>query len=609
MTADPRHPSAPRFDHPSWLALAVAAAVLIPRTALVSRAHSEYWDDQPHLAQGLAFFLRTHIRVFRNDPPLGQALMALPMLAAGCVPESPDRYHARLAALAVTDPAAAEARRGLDPPYTAVLYDQPLRPETISLLVAVWKAILFLPGAMLVFHWCRRLYGLRSAWLGLALVLVEPTVAGHVAPAAPDLLGAQGILFACYFAWRHFASPSRRRLVAAGVATAAALLTKHTAAILPFVVTAYALAWHVRARRRRSPVDAAIPATTRGLLNQLFAVGIVTAGSIWALTGFDVSPPARHGPVVRAVYSETFSFRADLVNGALMRPWPAGYYIGSLRTAQDHAGEGHPAYLLGRHSTHGWWYYFPVVATYKVPLGVAAVLLLGLASLRRVPPAWDELPLALAALAWTLFLCLQQMNIGWRHFLPAYLPMLVLATRCLAPGRPSASPPRRSVVPSLAWVCVAAAAIHVHAYHPDYLSYVNLPRRDAHLAISDSNIDWGQALKQARAWLEANPPPPGRTVWLDYFGNLERRSAGYYLGDRVRQVDRGRGADAPRDGLLIVSPVYLVGLYDKTDRYRWLRDAERTHPAAKPVAVIGHCLRVYDLDRLRAAGVTPPSGP
>ena len=36
------------------LAVFVAACVVVPRTALVSRAHSECWDDEYHLSLGLS---------------------------------------------------------------------------------------------------------------------------------------------------------------------------------------------------------------------------------------------------------------------------------------------------------------------------------------------------------------------------------------------------------------------------------------------------------------------------------------------------------------------------------------------------------------------------
>src|SRR5207248_651587 len=117
--------------------------------------------------------------------------------------------------------------------------------------------------------------------------------------------------------------------------------------------------------------------------------------------------------------------------------------------------------------------------------------------------------------------------------------------------------------------------------------YINAPRHKPYLAISDSNVDWGQSLKQVRRWID-DQTANGRPIYLRYFGTGDVR---HYLGDRVNLL----GADdpPPTGGLLIISPVYEAGLYDPRDAYADLRSHE-------PVAVIGHCMRVYDLDRLGA---------
>src|SRR5215207_10761452 len=71
-----------------WLAVLITAAVVLPRTRLISRAHSTYWDDQYHLIRGLEFLRggRDDIELRYNDPPLGEALLALPMWVMGGKP-------------------------------------------------------------------------------------------------------------------------------------------------------------------------------------------------------------------------------------------------------------------------------------------------------------------------------------------------------------------------------------------------------------------------------------------------------------------------------------------------------------------------------------------
>jgi hypothetical protein len=342
--------------------------------------------------------------------------------------------------------------------------------------------------------------------------------------------------------------------------------------ITPGVVALFAAAYWLRDRR----VDLA-HASPRRRLNQLLAGALVAAAFIWPLTLFDVSRPSDHGPVASAVYTEKFSFTADVVNGALGRPWPAGVYVGSLRGGQFRA-DGHPSYLWGQVSRHGWWYYFLAVALYKVPLGVVLVIAVAAASLWYVRPRFDELPLALAAVCWGVFLTAGGIHIGFRHFLPAYVPVLMLCARCAAVQWK----PARWV----AWAGVAATAVHVALWHPDYVSYVNFPRDKPYLAISDSNVDWGQSLKQVRRWLDEHAQG-GRPVSIGYFGNMENRSVRHYLPG-VRQL--GEDEPAPKGGLLIISPVWVAGAYGQ-EQYAFLRG--RT-----PDAVIGHSMLVYDLDRL-----------
>jgi hypothetical protein len=528
-----------RFDRQLWLAVAVACLVLLPRAILIAGAHSECYDDEYHLLRGARFIMGGLAGMAQSDPPLGEGLTALPVALVN------DR-----------------------PGWSGGLYDHSWRPEAILLLVAIWRSLLFLPALIVAFHWCRRIYGLRSAWLALALLLVEPTFAAHIPLAALDALGVAGVLIACFLCWRYFERPSGGRMAAAAIGTAGALLLKHTAIILPAVAFGYAILWWVvRPRLEGEGWRAwrlAVPSRARQV-----ALGLVIGCvALWALTLFDMSPPdlppdwPSSGALTRL----------------LDRPLPGGLYLGSIFRANWHAKAGHPSYLFGERSMSGWWYYFPVVMTYKVPIGVGILLLLGILSVARVRPRFAEWGLFLPMLLWTGLMLATRINIGLRHFLPAYVFILLLACRCVA---------GESRIPSrIAWPALALAALHVLSFHPDYISYINFPRDRPYLAISDSNVDWGQSLKQVRAWIDRNPQP-GREIHLLYFGDRNSpKRIRHYLGDRVLPV--GRREPIPTRGLLIASPVRVAGPFDRADLYAPLR-------RLTPIDVIGHSMLVYDL--------------
>ena len=519
-----------------WVAL-VSLAVLVPRGLLISRAHSDCIDTKYHVDRGVAFWRGAIAGRELNDPPLGEALLALPLV--------------------VTRSFAA------DPTAEPSIYGHELSPEALCHLIAVWKSLLLVPMVLVSFAWCRDLYGPGAGWLAVALLLIEPTLAAHTPVAALDSIGTTTIVIACFFAWRWVERPNLLRWSAMVFAAAVALCVKHTAIILPGVIGGYALlCWVVRARHSTASL-------ARRVL-MLGAAGVASLLLIWPLMGFDVSTPYHE--------SIDYPWPDNRLTRALHRPLPAGMYIRSVVDGYVHNAAGHAAYLRGKYGTDGWWYYFPVVATYKVPVGMLALFAAAVVSLVVVRPRFAEWSLLVPMVAWAAFMMHARINIGFRHFLPVVVFGLMLASRVAA-----TTSARWRVT---AWASALIAAAHVLSYHPDYLSYVNFARARPWLEISDSNIDWAQSLKQAAAW--ARQQPKDRPISLIYFG-IPEAGEHYMAGSGVTIADVW---DPPTEGLLVISPVRLVAVYD------YDRDAPLTAMLRdmRPREVIGHCLLVYDLD-------------
>jgi hypothetical protein len=537
-------------DGPFCAAVLVAILVLVPRSWHVAANSSPCRDDQYHLTHGL-WMLGAADTGTLNDPPLGEAILALPLRIAGVNTE-----HGR---------------------RPDVIFDQRISPQAILEIVAVWKALLFVPAVAIVFCWCRQLYGTASAWLAVALMLVEPTIAGHLPVAALDTLALEAVIVASFAVWRYVQSPSMMRLAIAAIFVAVALLVKHTAA--PVVVSAVIVVL-IAARRRGESMRRAV--------NAVAVAGIICLVSIWVLCGFDFSKPAELGYLSGVQYDNRFSL-ARTVEPAMSIRWPAGIYLSSLINAADHLRSGHEAFLWGRHSRQGWWYYYPAVAMYKVPIGVLLVFAIAMLSFLWRRPRWEELSLAIPAAACGAMIVFGGVNVGFRHALPAWGLMLMLASRAV-----SSAP---MVVKLLAWLGVGAAAIHVTLCHPDYIAYINAPWPKPYLAISDSNIDWGQSLPAVSRWLDARPANDHRPVWVDFMETAVGKPIDHYLDGRVKLVGID-SVDPPNSGLLVVTPWWIAGLYGRGEQYAYLRNEV-------PDGVIGHNLLVYDLDRIRARGDLP----
>ena len=88
--------------------------------------------------------------------------------------------------------------------------------------------------------------------------------------------------------------------------------------------------------------------------------------------------------------------------------------------------------------------------------------------------------------------------------------------------------------------------------------------------LDDSNVDWGQSLKQVKAWIDDNAN--GAPVHLAYFGSFPPE--GY--GVKAVPIDL---AQANGPGLYLVSAHFVA----RTPA-EWLRH---------PTAIIGHAMYVY----------------
>lgn len=556
------------------LACLLFLVIALPRGAWIVHAHSVTYDEPYHLTRGLWLLEGDTFPTRHNDPPFGEVLLALPIKLTGGDTRGPQRYF-------TTKELELSQQQ-------AVLLGQPLGEQTLRQIIAVWKALLFLPAVAVAFVWCRQLFGLSGAWLCIALLLSEPTLAAMLPIATLDSLAAGVVLVAAYFIWQWSLRFTWRGAVTAAIALAVAITTKHTAILCIGLV----------------PIFAAINLRGVGVIDRItycVRVFLMAVLFIWPLTIFNISMPSITGSNVGTIYDEHWRIGSHLINPLLGEVIPAGVYIGSLAEWFEHIRQGHPGYLLGEIRLHGWWYYFPFVSLYKVPIAMLVCMLMALilplsryarkdwmrarateshsteadAGVRPTHPIQRaELGLIILAALLGLSLLSSPIDIGFRHALPLMVIALLLTSRIAVWPRARA----------LAWLAVLAIQLQMWLVMPNLLSFISIPDPNTWRRISDSNIDWGQAERQARAWVNANHP--AQPVYLAYFGFADATDIVNELGDIVL-LDPTQ--PLPTHGTLITSPVFAVGLYGAHADYRRLAEGE-------PVDVIGQALLVFALD-------------
>jgi hypothetical protein len=565
------------YDRSLLLVLLLAAVIVFPRSALIASAHSESIDDEYHLVRGVRYMLGNLKKSPLNDPTLGQTIMALPLWLSGAHPYG--------------DGGRSPTKYGL------ILHKQSVLPEVLLMSVAMLKAALFVPFVAFCFAWMRRLYNARAAWTAAIILLIEPTITAHLVPAGLDVLGFEAIVLGCWTWWRYFARPTWASLAIAAATSGAAMLIKHTAIIMPAVALGYAILFCLYRRREGQSIGGWI----RARWIHAIAAAVIAFVSINLLCGdfvkiprpgwvkpgtyvskiFDIKWPGGFVEVPRPDSIKPDSFLGKLYNHA----WPAGRYVRSLKTAMYHGEVGHSSWFMGRRNDKGTWKYYPVVATYKVPIGLLAFIAIGGLSLIVVRPRFEEWALVVPMVLLAGLITTGGINIGFRHAIPVLGLLLLLSTRALLiDGK---------------WMLALVAGLlvittfDVTRWAPNYISYLNWPRTRVWMQINDSNLDWGQGLKQIRQWIDTNNRRKiyrDRPIYVRAFGLDYSPAIAYYLGDRAIRVPRN--GPVPRSGILIVSPVYTVGLFDKEGLYDFLRDKD-------PIEIIGDGSNlVFDLDAL-----------
>ena len=367
-------------------------------------------------------------------------------------------------------------------------------------------------GLGLVVMWAvhglsRQLYGRVAGVAAVFLAALSPNLLAHSTLATLDLVTTCAVLVAIVCLYRYAGSPTVARMAWASAALAAALAVKIQAVLLlPIVVLALALA--VTRQRRddgRSP---------------------------WSMAASWLLLPVTAVIVINLVY-----LQVPFVDGGLL-PEP---YIDAFQVKLSHGAGGHFAYLLGRYSGEGWWYYFPLAIVFKTPLPTLLLVGLGLARRQRV----DTLIFVLLPIV--LFLgagMVGQLNIGLRHVLPIYPFLLITAgagaTRLTAGGW------RRHLLGVLA----AAYVVQALWIAPHHLSYFNVLAggpRNGHRILLDSNYDWGQNDR----FLERHVARTGRPYQIDPDPFI------------------------PASGPVLVNANALYGLLNGGPAaYQWLRDVE-----------------------------------
>lgn len=386
----------PAMTRRTCIALITALTIVaVVRVASTHRVLSETVDEPLHLASGWLWLGGSYV-IDIAHPPLARALAALPLRFAG-IPDPPP---------------GSDVERGNFLLYYGDRYEKHLARARMGNL------LLFIASILAVAALASRAFGNAVAVAATALFTTLPPVLAHAGLATTDMAVTAALPLALLALDRLIEWPSPGRAAALGAALAMGVLGKFS-----FVVFFPAAAVVLLAVRRRLRFPWRVVAVVF-----LTAFVLIWAGYLFAF-----------GPISSAFYGAAFFFEASAPDALRSQarwfadhvPIPAPALPAGLALLKFHDDQGHQAYLLGETSTHGWWYYFPIVFFFKTPLPFLALTLMGMAWAlrRRVAIEHALVPVAILLVAMT-----GSINIGVRHVLPMYASLAIVAAYALLSG-------------------------------------------------------------------------------------------------------------------------------------------------------------------------------
>ncbi len=480
-----------------------------------SRQQSPTYDEVVHIPSGLSYLQKQDARLNLEHPPLLKVIAAVPLLFSD--------VHANY-----NDHSWCGAG-GLDCQWTfgkRFFSEWNRDPAHIVFLARLPMIFLTLCFGLAVYLMARALAGMWGALLSLAVFATSPFYIGYGSLVITDM----GLAFFCLLtAWltaKLWVRPGFASLLQLSLAAAAALLSKFSALLIaPSIALFVAWMWFGAAKDRHSTPGPEGPSSRSNgkAFCYLAATGVLTlllTGGVYWLTCFHSSPReilnARNAYVSAArpperILASTAYFLSR--HPGWEKPLqPLWLYLGGI--GYLNAGLTRPVYLLGKLHGHGVWYYFPVVAFFKLAPGEVLLLLL-LAVLTALQLRREHLNQGKTAALhssyinrvriralmafFLVFLAAAmraRLNIGVRH-ISVPLSILVVLLALVIPQVSAVVSPQKqkfafAAVALLVFSCLVTAIVAF----PHYISYYNdfrlsTPKQEI---TTDSNLDWGQTL-------------------------------------------------------------------------------------------------------------------
>ena len=315
----------------------------------------------------------------------------------------------------------------------------------------VAMTILAAGGAAIAFLWARDLFGPAAGVFAAGLYSFSPNLLAHGMLVTSDVPVSVFTLLTLYLFWKGSHQTSWLHDLLTGLALGAAMTAKFSATILPVILAVLAFARFGRNATKR--------------------LAVMAIGSLI---------------VIEAAY--LFSASPLL-------------YFRNLAVVNSYVIKDYPIYLFGHLKPGGYWYYF--LAAFAVKATVPTLILIVLAGIHTIVKPmnrWGETILLVGIGAFLVITSAVAGQIGIRYLLPIF-PLIFVWVSRIVPDLLALRAGKIILGLLFAWTAISC----LHAF-PNYIPYFNELAGGAARGtdfLDDSNVDWGQGVKQAAEYARA----------------------------------------------------------------------------------------------------------
>ncbi|MCM8767060.1 MAG: glycosyltransferase family 39 protein [Candidatus Omnitrophica bacterium] len=433
-----------------------------------------------------------------------------------------------------------------------------LNRQNIDDIVFWARFPMILIGILLGFYiylWTKKLYGEIAGMFSLFLFSFCPNFLAHSCLVTTDVPFTTFFIISLYFLWKFFETENIKGLIISGIFFGLSISTKFTGiVIMPLIFLILIILETKRYSKER----------LKRLISLFLLSYILIPLVILVLT--------------YRIYGFT------------------NFLLGLRQIIFEATERGHRSFLNGKFSNYGWRYYFIFAFLYKTPIPVIIFFIISVLIHTKIEK--KEVYLILPAIIYFIFSSLSKKQIGIRYILPFYALIYIYCGRLIYYQKKiKINQIFKNIIFILFFLWYIFSSIKIHPHYLAYFNEIAGGPNNGWKHLIDSNIDWGQDLKELKKYLKKEGNPE---IMLNYFGSILPEVYGIIyepvfshllLSLNIPPQYYYLNSQFPEKEYFAISVNCLQGLvYEDYNIFNWLKQI-------KPKAKIGYSIFVYDITK------------